>query len=171
MNDNEIGRVAAAINQLRPDWPTASIRTLLQRPTLATRPRRDVALALTWVACDSTTQTPARILEAGPWWKAVAVEGNTTTGPKYHGWTEGDPRNICGICGYDKATCTSRARTNGHGFIPRSECLPPVERPTISVVKAELACMAEVIGGTRCNLPNGHGGDHAMTATPTQETR
>lgn len=73
MNDNEIERVAAAINALRPDWPSASLRTLITNK-LGSRPRRDVAVALTWVACDSTTKTPARVLEAGPWWRAAAFD-------------------------------------------------------------------------------------------------
>jgi len=75
MNENEIGRVAAAAHALRPDWPLASIRTLITTK-LADRPRRDVAVALAWVACESGSATPARVLEAGPWWRAAGVETN-----------------------------------------------------------------------------------------------
>jgi hypothetical protein len=75
MNENEADRIAAAAHALRPDWPLASLRTLLARPEIATRARRDVAVALTWVACESATKTPARVLEAGPWWLATNTEG------------------------------------------------------------------------------------------------
>lgn len=81
MNENEIERIAAAVNQLRPDWPTASLRTLLGRPELVNRPRRDVAVALSWVACEAESKTPARVLGAGPWWQATSVEGGTSPRP------------------------------------------------------------------------------------------
>lgn len=80
MNDHEIDRVSAAVNRLRPDWPTASIRTIIAKH-LADRPRRDVAVALAWVACEPQSATPARVLEAGPWWRAASVEGGTTREP------------------------------------------------------------------------------------------
>jgi hypothetical protein len=79
MNENEIGRIAAAANALRPDWPLASLRTLLNKPELVNRPRRDVAVALAWVACETQTKTPARVLEAGPWWQATNTEGRART--------------------------------------------------------------------------------------------
>ena len=79
MNENEISRIAAAISDLRPDWPAASIRTLLKSPELKSKPRRDVAVALTWVACEVDTKTPKRVLESGPWWRAAAVENPGTT--------------------------------------------------------------------------------------------
>ena len=83
MTPGEIDRIAAAINMLRPDWPAASLRTLLARQELVHRPRRDVAVALAWVACESATLTPARVLEAGPWWRAaVADEARTPTPPR-----------------------------------------------------------------------------------------
>lgn len=78
MNENEIERIAHAANALRPDWPVSSIRTLLSKPELAHKTRRDVAVALTWVACESASKTPARVLEAGPWWQAVNAEGGQT---------------------------------------------------------------------------------------------
>jgi hypothetical protein len=74
MNENEADRIAAMTHALRPDWPLASLRTLLARPELANRTRRDVAVALAWVACESATKTPARVLEAGPWWQAANHE-------------------------------------------------------------------------------------------------
>ena len=93
MNDHEKTRIAAAINQLRPDWPAASLRSLLDRPAISNRPRRDVAVALAWIACETTTQTPARVLESGPWWKAAGIEGQAQHREPY------DPAEFCDICG------------------------------------------------------------------------
>jgi hypothetical protein len=76
MNEHEAERIAAAMHHLRPDWPAASLRTLINK-NLINRPRRDVAVALAWVACEAATATPARVLEAGPWWKAAGIEGTT----------------------------------------------------------------------------------------------
>ena len=73
MNEHEIHRIAKAVNVLRPDWPEASLVTFITA-RLGDRPRRDVLIALGWVACDSTTATPARVLESGPWWKACVAD-------------------------------------------------------------------------------------------------
>jgi len=110
MIDHEIDRIAAAINRLRPDWPTASLRTLLSGPALRDRPRRDVAVAMAWIACDSKTLTPARILEAGPWWKAAAVESpeGTYRHPPRAGRDDECPRHVgehatgCRACAADQ---------------------------------------------------------------------
>jgi hypothetical protein len=103
MNTGEIDRIAAAVNVLRPDWPVKSLRTLLERPELVHRPRRDVAVALTWVACESVTTTPARVLEAGPWWRAAAVEsvGIAPRNPR--------PADACWNCGKTRTSdCCER---------------------------------------------------------------
>lgn len=98
MTPNEMDRIAAATNALRPDWPILSIRTLLAKK-LRDRPRRDVAIALTWVACDSESKTPARVLEAGPWWTAGNADASATTHlpPK--------PHEACRICGRHVGRC------------------------------------------------------------------
>lgn len=77
----EIDRIVAATNALRPDWPVASLRTLVETK-LAHRTRRDLMVALAWVACDSTTVTPARVLEAGPWWQGFGSEARVARNPK-----------------------------------------------------------------------------------------
>ncbi|MBS44109.1 MAG: hypothetical protein CMH83_13280 [Nocardioides sp.] len=77
MNDYEADRIAAAIGVMRPDWPVPSVRTLI-RERLQDRPRRDVAVALAWIASDSATKTPARVLESGPWWLAAAADLHDT---------------------------------------------------------------------------------------------
>lgn len=108
MNENEIGRIAAAVNCLRPDWPIGSLSTLLNRAELVRRPRRDVAIALTWVACDSETKTPARVIEGGPWWMATSAEGGENrrwAPPKDHqacGKHPGEWRDRCRACTADQ---------------------------------------------------------------------
>ena len=77
MNEYEAERIAQAINVLRPDWPVRSLITLMGREQLRHRPRRDVLVAFAWVAAETNTSNPGRVLEAGPWWKAVAVNGST----------------------------------------------------------------------------------------------
>jgi hypothetical protein len=113
MNDHEIDRIAAAMHQLRPDWPVSSVRTLIAKH-LADRPRRDVAVALAWIACETNTATPKRVLEAGPWWKAASADGATVTLTPY------DPRSTCDICGKPEATCR-RNELSGHEFTSAHE--------------------------------------------------
>ena len=124
MNETEIDRIAHAANAMRPDWPVASLRTLLNKPELTNRPRRDVAVALAWVACESETKTPARVLEPGPWWRATTVE-QLPTGHQHanrtYGITEGDPREVCHICAQARPDCERRAATNGHTFTSRAD--------------------------------------------------
>lgn len=109
MNPHETERIAAAIHQLRPDWPAPSIRTLITKH-LADRPRRDVTIALAWIACEPNTHTPARVLESGPWWQAAAIDG-TTTGLRHHY----DPTTSCGVCGKPEPVCR-RNELSGHEF-------------------------------------------------------
>lgn len=93
MNQHEAQRIAAAMHQLRPDWPAKQILTLLAHLNLADRPRRDIAVALTWVACDSQTLTPYRVMESGPWWGAT-IDTHADHPPK-------PPRRqeACYVCG------------------------------------------------------------------------
>lgn len=66
----EVDRLAHAVNALRPDWPTASLRTWITA-NLANRAYHDAAVALVWVAVDPASHKPARVLENGPWWGAT----------------------------------------------------------------------------------------------------
>lgn len=113
MNDHEAERIAAAMHQLRPDWPAASVLTLI-RKHLIDRPRRDVTVALSWVACEAASHTPARVLELGPWWQAAGVEGATTPRPeRIH------PGDRCAGCDQPE---DHRLHTSGdHEFYRRSE--------------------------------------------------
>lgn len=112
MNEHEIERIAAATHQLRPDWPVASLKTLIAKK-LGDRPRRDVCVALAWIACEANTATPARVLEAGPWWRAAAIEGG------------GAPRNQipaherCSTCSKSAVDCARvRFADDDHIFEP-----------------------------------------------------
>lgn len=84
LSQAETHRLAAAINALRPDWPLASLSTWI-RTSLAERAYRDAAVALTWVACDPQSETPARVLEAGPWWRAAQAEQGAASAVKHRG--------------------------------------------------------------------------------------
>ena len=99
MNEHEITRIAEAMNRLRPDWPVASLRTLLNGPDLRDRPRRDVTVALAWVACEAATHTPARVLNAGPWWKAAAIEGAASNRDNP------DKAHRCSVCSLSFERC------------------------------------------------------------------
>lgn len=72
MTRTEAARLAAAVNLLRPDWPTRSLETFIGEH-LAGRPLRDATVALIWVATDPDTKTPKRALEPGPWWQAAVT--------------------------------------------------------------------------------------------------
>src|SRR5690349_10108331 len=112
MNENEIERIAAAINSLRPDWPTASLRTLIA-DKLNNRTRRDVAVALAWVACESTTKTPARVLEAGPWWQAANAEGGGAGVPF---------EDRCHFCSLTRERCFGTTGEDGnHVFVSNDD--------------------------------------------------
>lgn len=76
MTKIELHRLAGALATLRPEWPPASLQTFLERH-FAHRPLRDAAVVLVSCALDPATSTPARVLEAGPWWKAAAADRGT----------------------------------------------------------------------------------------------
>lgn len=129
MNENEISRIAAAVSDLRPDWPAASLRTILHLPELRNRPRRDVAVALVWVACEADTKTPRRVLEAGPWWRAAAADGATTN-------RDNPPRHLrCSVCSLSKDRC-EQVWANDHDFEPVTDRKLPPEQ--INAVVTEL---------------------------------
>ena len=65
-----IERIAAATHAYRPDWPPGSIVALIERdPSLRAKTYQDLADAMTHIATDPATQTPARVREVGPWWR------------------------------------------------------------------------------------------------------
>lgn len=112
MNDNETKRLAHAINELRPDWPISSLTNFIGRD-LARRTYRDAAVMLVWVAVDTkpdgtpASNTPRRVLEAGPWHRAVLAEDpsqNTATAPKRH--------EQCTTCGRHLGACICGEQTS-----------------------------------------------------------
>lgn len=87
---NEIQRVAAMANALRPEWRVDSLVTHLTA-NHGTRAYRDLAVAMAWICTDPDTESPGRLKEAGPWWDA--------TTPKTAGTTSRN-NGICGRCHY-----------------------------------------------------------------------
>lgn len=107
MLNNEIQRTAHAINDLRPDWPISSLTTFITKQ-LANRPYRDVVVALAWVATDTkldgtpASDTPKRVLEAGPWWNAATAHDGKPRGnfpPKAHEQCPRHPGQWADNCG------------------------------------------------------------------------
>lgn len=85
---DQLSRLAAAANLLRPDWPTQWVHSyLLTRH--ANRPYKDLGLALFWVATDPETRAPTRLEEPGPWWK-TNPDSPTSRTPV--------PHRLCTIC-------------------------------------------------------------------------
>jgi hypothetical protein len=70
LTDVEVSRIADATAAARPDWPARSIRALVAG-RLRDRAYADVLVALAVVAADPASETPARVLEPGPWWQAT----------------------------------------------------------------------------------------------------
>ena len=105
----ELGRLVAMTTALRPDWPSSSVRTILQRDH-GQRAYQDVAVALVVVACDPATRTPARLAEHGPWWLAAQAGSGagadaTPTPPRPGEWCPehiGQPAWNCGPCRADE---------------------------------------------------------------------
>ena len=81
LTDTQISNLAAAAHSLRPDWPLKSLTTFIAN-NLQARAYRDVAVALAWVGADEKTQTPKRVLSAGPWWKSGGEESTWVRPPR-----------------------------------------------------------------------------------------
>ena len=111
----ELERLAGMGNQLRPDWPVASLLTHLRTHHTA-RAYRDVAVALAYVATDPITQTPARMLEAGPWWRTTEESRATPTGRRVPCPEHPDqPAGRCRPCADAKATPDQIRAARAHG--------------------------------------------------------
>ena len=67
---NEAERLAKVLNFLRPDWPTTSLKTWLM-VNMSEYSWQDAATVAVNCVCDPATETPARILERGPWWNTI----------------------------------------------------------------------------------------------------
>jgi hypothetical protein len=134
MKQHEADRIAAAMNQARPDWPLKQLATLLADSRITDRPRRDVFVALAWVASEPNSASPYRVLEAGPWWKAAGIEGSATKRD------EPDPIDRCSVCALHRDRC--RSLWNDHEFTP-SHRRPEVDaHELVHRVRQEAACHA-----------------------------
>jgi hypothetical protein len=131
MNEHEITRLAAALHQARPDWPVKQLVTLMSDPRLVDRPRRDVFVALAWVACEASSASPYRVLEAGPWWRAAAADGGISPRSPF------DPATHCGVCSEDRARCRL-LWSDDHDFEPVLEVRARKGATDIRPVVAEL---------------------------------
>lgn len=81
MPDNDqIQRIAAALNALRPDWRAQSLVTFLTKHH-ADRPYQDLLIAGVIVALDPTTQTPQLLNQHGRWWVAAQQVAAATVTP------------------------------------------------------------------------------------------
>lgn len=130
MNDHEAQRIAASMHQLRPDWPASSLLTLI-RKSLMDRPRRDVTVALAWVACEANSHTPARVLETGPWWRAAGIEGGTTKREQV------DPDHRCTVCSQHEENAL---HPSDHPYsAPHGKADPESVAAHVAALKAELA--------------------------------
>jgi len=107
MNEHEAQRIASAISRARPDWPERQLRTLIEA-RLMDRPRRDVFVALAWVASERTSASPYRVLEAGPWWKAAAVDGTPALRRPFAAAT------ACDVC---SQPAERHVASGGHEFV------------------------------------------------------
>lgn len=112
MNEHEIARLADGLHRIRPDWPIRQLTTLLNTDSLRDRPRRDVLVALAWVAAEAGTSSPYRVLEAGPWWRAAAVDGTTTSNRDNPDATE-----RCSVCSLSAGRCR-QLWANNHDYVP-----------------------------------------------------
>ena len=136
MNDHEIQRIAAAMHAARPDWPASSVATLI-RKNLADRPRRDVFVALAWVASEPGTSTPARVLETGPWWRAAGVEGTTSKRNPF------DPGGNCSTCSLEEDQCR-RVWSGDHDYISVAAYAKTVNRDPERIRRIVEAAKGEV---------------------------
>lgn len=130
MNPYEAERIAAAINLLRPDWPLKQLQTLLADERITHRPRRDALVALAWVACETNSASPYRVLESGPWWRAVAVDEPTgNVAPKV------DRHTACTVCGLAEPEC--RRRWSGdHAYASQAAQRAAIEAADLDVHRA-----------------------------------
>jgi len=160
LSRSEIDRTAAAIHNLRPDWPTKSLATFIGTD-MASMAYTDVTTALTIVAVDPKTQTPRRVLEAGPWWAAVqsafggGSHGTSVPGPSSRRCTvEGHEtelaRPYCRSCIADAQVAAEIAREEA-GIEPE---------PTLAWSPEQAAINARGAADARARLKAALRGDH-----------
>lgn len=121
---NDIARLAAMTNLLRPDWPISSLITWLTNDH-AHRTYQDLAVALAWIATDPDTKTPKRMNESGPWWQAVTVAVNATQRMSNSGPPR--PEDACPIDGHGSFLAHNCGACRGEQLGKPREPEPPDE--------------------------------------------
>ena len=142
---DEIQRIAAAMNALRPDWNPRSLVTFL-REKHGTRSYRDLAIAGVAVATDPKTKTPYLLNEHGPWWSAAqTVRGGPALEPirfercPIDGHTSYRADN-CGACKADRVAVEGEPTHQQERTPPvPTEQLPPVIRQVLATARGEVA--------------------------------
>lgn len=137
MRDNEIEPIAQALHIARPDWPVQQLRTLMRsEPLLLARSAAEVFVALSWVAGDAASWTPYRVLDQGPWWKAIAA-GNARRAEK----TTTPSGALCSVCSQPEERCrqlwgggSTDEKSGDHEYVSNDEArrlaekVDPLER-------------------------------------------
>lgn len=117
LTEVEASRIADAIAAARPDWPARSLRAFVAS-RLRDRAFADVLVALAVVAADPASETPARVLEPGPWW--TATRANRPTDATFTPGPGSDPRcrqpghdheraALCRLCAAERLAATEPA--------------------------------------------------------------
>lgn len=109
---DEIQRIAAAMNAIRPGWPVRSLVTFLTKHHEA-RAFADLAVAGIAVALDAKTETPNLLNQHGPWWLAAQVAHGQHAEALHFARCDVDghqsyPAHSCGACRADRLA-TERA--------------------------------------------------------------
>lgn len=111
MTEDEVARLAALGTALRPTWAASSLRTFIARHVAHNRAYGDTAVALSWIATKTKTETPRLLLEPGPWWKAALMDadpGGAVTNGRL------DPTSACDTC---SLPAHRHGPTSGHEFV------------------------------------------------------
>lgn len=120
---DEIQRIAAAMNAVRPDWRTTSLVTFLTKHH-ATRPYQDLLIAGIVVALDPKTTTPQLLNQHGRWWTAAQQVFAATATP-----TVGPGRDRCQVYGHEHYPANSCAGCRTEALINGARDLPPAPEP------------------------------------------
>jgi hypothetical protein len=110
---HEAERLAAAIHQLRPDWPQPSLETFIWNNRYM--PLLDVTVELAWVAQLPETQTPARIHMDGPWRNVTRPAGTQSASAHIPHASPDD----CAHCGQPEPAHHHVATYGDHTYVSR----------------------------------------------------
>ena len=143
--NDEIQRIAAAMNAIRPGWPVRSLVTFLTKHHEA-RAFGDLAVAGIAVALDAKTETPNLLNQHGPWWLAAQAAHGQHAEALHFARCQVDghqsyPAHSCGACRADRLARETAADT------PPVLTLSPeqasVNARGVRIVRAALASHAD----------------------------